>query len=198
MLIDAHTNAGTMTPAGQLFKKRKMKKYQIIYADPPWEYRHKVTGRGGRGAASHHYPTMNIDDLKKMNIPSDRDCFMWMWVTNPILVEGTATELIKSWGFKPQSLLTWVKPGIGMGYTLRSATEHIIVARKGKPKVYNRSVPTHFFAKRLRHSEKPEEARKIIESICKGDKLELFARKQTDGWDVFGNEVEQSIILTTT
>lgn len=171
-------------------------KYKVIYADPPWEYRHKVTGRGGRGAASHHYPTMTIGDLKKMQLPADNNCFLWMWVTNPILIEGTATELCKAWGFKPQSLLTWVKPGIGMGYTLRSATEHILVARKGKPKVNNRSIPTHFSAKRLRHSEKPEEARVIIEKICDGPFLELFARKVVKGWDVFGNEVENSISIT--
>lgn len=130
-----------------------------------------------------------------MKLPTENDCFLWLWVTNPILVEGTATELCKAWGFTPQSLLTWVKPGIGMGYTLRSATEHILVARKGKPKVHNRSIPTHFSAKRLRHSEKPEEARQIIEKICRGEMLEMFARKESAGWDVFGNEVNNTILL---
>lgn len=173
-----------------------MKKYQVIYADPPWEYRHKVTGRGGRGAASHHYRTMTIEEISRMKIPSDRDCFLWMWVTNPILSEGSHLPILKAWGFKPQTILTWVKAGIGMGYTLRSATEHIVVARRGKPKVHDRSIPTHFSAKRLRHSEKPEEARKIIERVCRGEMLELFARKETQGWDVFGDQVNNSIDLS--
>ena len=130
-----------------------------------------------------------------MQIPASKNSFLWMWVTNPIIVEGSATELCKAWGFKPQTLLTWVKPGIGMGYTLRSATEHILIARKGKPAVRNRSIPTWFNAKRLRHSEKPEEARIILQKICDGPYLEIFARKETDGWDVFGNQVANSIDL---
>lgn len=171
------------------------KKYNVIYADPPWEYRHKVTGRGGRGAASHHYETMPLEEIKNLIVPADKNCFLWLWVTNPILAEGWHTEVCRAWGFKPQTILTWVKKGIGMGYTLRSATEHILVARKGKPVVNNRSVPTWFEAKRLRHSEKPEEARRIIEKICAGPYLEMFARKQTEGWDVFGDEVGSSIEL---
>lgn len=169
------------------------KLYGAIVCDPPWEYRHKVTGRGGRGAASHHYDTLSTTELKILDIPAAKDSFLWLWCTNPILAEGTATELCKAWGFKPQSILTWVKNGIGMGYTLRSASEHILVAKRGKPKVNNRSIPTWFSAKRLRHSQKPEEARVIIEKICTGPYLEMFARKQTDGWDVWGNEVDSTI-----
>jgi N6-adenosine-specific RNA methylase IME4 len=82
-----------------------------------------------------------------------------------------------------------------MGYTLRSATEHLIVARRGHPKVNDRSVSTWFEAKRMRHSQKPEEARNIIEKICFGDRIELFARQQTEGWDVWGNDVESDIEL---
>lgn len=166
-------------------------KFKVLYADPPWEYRHKVTGRGGRGAASHHYSTLSLDAIKKFELPPlDENCFLWLWVTNPILVEGSHAEVMKAWGFKPQSMLTWVKSGIGMGYTLRSATEHCIVARRGKPAVRDRSIKTWFEAPRLRHSQKPEQARKIIERICDGPYVELFARKKTDGWTCFGNEIE--------
>jgi N6-adenosine-specific RNA methylase IME4 len=166
--------------------------FKVLYADPPWEYRHKVTGWGGRGAASHHYPTLTLEQIKSFPLPSlDKDCFLWLWVTNPILAEGWGTEVCKAWGFKPQSLLTWVKPGIGMGYTLRSATEHILVARKGKPVVKNRGVKTYFEAKRLRHSEKPEEARQIIEKLCDGPYVELFARRHAEGWECHGNELAQ-------
>lgn len=167
------------------------KKYNIIYADPPWEYRHKVTGRGGRGAACHYYQTMPLQQIKDLPVKgiADHDCFLWLWVTNPIMAEGNHVEICNSWGFRPQSILTWIKRGIGMGYTLRSATEHLIVARKGNPKVYDRSIPTWFEAKRLRHSQKPEEARLIINRICHGNKIELFARQKTEGWDVWGDEV---------
>jgi N6-adenosine-specific RNA methylase IME4 len=164
--------------------------YKVLYADPPWEYRHKVTGRGGRGAASHHYETLTLEEIKNFKLPEmDKNCFLWLWVTNPVMAEGWHSEICKAWGFTPQSVLTWVKPGIGMGYTLRSASEHLVVARRGKPKVNNRSTPTWFTAKRLKHSEKPQEARDIIEKICDGPYVEIFARNTFLGWDCLGNEL---------
>lgn len=164
--------------------------FGVIYADPPWEYRHKVTGRNGRGAANHHYKTMTLDEIKNFQLPDlKKDCFLWLWVTNPVMAEGWHTEVIKAWDFKPQTVLTWIKRGIGMGYTLRSATEHCIVARRGKPVVKNRSIPTWFEAPRARHSEKPEGAREIIRRICDGPYAELFARKHVEGWSCFGDEI---------
>lgn len=164
--------------------------FGVIYADPPWEYRHKITGRNGRGAANHHYPTLSLDQIKNFDLPLlKKDLFLWLWATNPIMAEGWHTKVIEAWGFKPQTILTWVKRGIGMGYTLRSATEHLVVARRGKPKVNDRSIPTWFEAPRGRHSEKPEEARKIIERICSGPYVELFSRKKADGWICLGNEI---------
>lgn len=164
--------------------------FKVIYADPPWQYRHKVTGAGGRGAASHHYDTLSLDEIKQFKLPPiAEDAFLWMWVTNPVMAEGWHTEIFKAWGFKPQSVLTWVKKGIGMGYTLRSATEHCIVGRRGHPVVKNRGVPTWFSAPRLKHSQKPEEARQIIEKICDGPFVEIFARRRVDGWTCEGNQL---------
>lgn len=167
-----------------------MSKFGVLYADPPWEYRHKVTGRGGRGAARHHYQTLSLQEIKDFELPPLKDdCFLWLWVTNPVMAEGWHTEICKAWGFKPQTILTWVKRGIGMGYTLRSATEHCVVARRGKPKVLCRSVPTWFEAPRGKHSEKPEEARNIIQRVCNGPFVELFARRKINGWTCLGNEI---------
>lgn len=164
--------------------------FRCVVADPPWEYRHKVTGANGRGAAAHNYPTMTMREIVNLKLPEIADdAFLWLWVTNPVMAEGWHAEIIKAWGFKPQSVLTWVKHGIGMGYTLRSATEHLIVARRGKPAVKDRGVPTWFEAPRLRHSQKPEKAQDIIERVCDGPYLELFARRKRDGWASWGNEI---------
>jgi N6-adenosine-specific RNA methylase IME4 len=135
-----------------------------------------------------------MDELKELPVSrcADKDCFMWMWITNPVLAEGWHKELLAAWGFKPQGILTWVKRGIGMGYTLRSASEHCIVARRGRPPVLNRSVKTWFEAPRGRHSEKPEAAYEIIERVCGGPRLELFARRQRPNWVCWGNEVEDN------
>ena len=170
--------------------KEQAAPFGVLYADPPWEYRHKVTGRGGRGAASHHYKTLTLKEICEFPLPDiSKDAFLWLWLTNPIMSEGWHVDVCKAWGFKPQSILTWVKTGIGMGYTLRSATEHLLVARRGKPKVKDHSISTWFSAPRLRHSEKPEKAREIIEKICDGPFAELFARRSIAGWVCTGNEL---------
>ena len=164
--------------------------FRCVVVDPPWEYRHKITGENGRGAAAHNYPTLTVAQIVNFKLPpiSD-DAFLWLWVTNPVMAEGHHAQIIKAWGFKAQSVLTWVKRGIGMGYTLRSASEHCIVARRGHPKVKNRGVPTWFESPRMRHSQKPEKAQDIIETICDGPYLEVFARRRRDGWTTIGNEL---------
>ena len=41
-----------------------MKKYKVIYADPPWAY--KVWSKKGAGrSAESHYPTMDIEAIKR-------------------------------------------------------------------------------------------------------------------------------------
>jgi N6-adenosine-specific RNA methylase IME4 len=81
----------------------KVKKYQIVYADPPWDYKGQLqhTGQGGKdsGGATKHYGCMKLADLKKLDVPSlcDDDCLMFMWATSPHLDQ--AIELLKAWGF---------------------------------------------------------------------------------------------------
>lgn len=46
---------------------------------------------------------------------------------------------------------------------------------------------------REEHSKKPDVVREKIVELCGNlPRIELFARKETEGWDVFGNEVENS------
>jgi hypothetical protein len=52
---------------------------------------------------------------------------------------------------------------------------------------------TGFISLKGRHSEKPEEMRKMIEVVSYGPSIELFARKKTDGWDAWGNEICETI-----
>jgi len=174
------------------------KKYNIIYADPPWKYSDKLQMKGG-GGTDNHYPTMNIEDIKNLpvkNISGDV-CVLYMWVTNPFLISGEATEVIKSWGFTPKQLITWGKTyedgslEMGMGYDYRSSTEHIIFAKKGSSRTLNRVTKNlHLFHNPKKHSKKPDYFKNMIVK-CSGDlpRIELFARQKTEGWDVWGNEV---------
>lgn len=176
------------------------KKYNIIYADPPWQYaRSKV-----QGAAEKHYRTMSVDDICQLPIAEIccKDCILFMWATFPQLKE--ALQVIKAWGFNYKSVaFVWLKQnksGIGwfygLGFWTRGNAEICLLATRGHPK--RKSAKVHqFIINPLRgHSQKPDEARdKIVELVGDLPRVELFAREKADGWDTWGNEVECDIVL---
>ena len=90
-----------------------MKKYQIIYADPPWHYRYRF----GSGIAENHYPTMSIDELKALPVKelADKDCALFLWITCPML--NKAWEVIEAWGFTylGESQCRWRSAAYGHG-----------------------------------------------------------------------------------
>lgn len=182
----------------------KMKKYKIIYADPPWSY--KVWSKKGLGrSAESHYKTMDKEDIQNLPISNicENDAILFLWVTPPCLKEGL--ELIEKWGFEYKTIgFTWVKRNKkadtwfwGMGYYTRANSELCLIATKGKPlKRISRSVHQILDDRIMRHSEKPNSARERIVKLF-GDlpRIELFAREKIEGWDVWGNEVESDIEL---
>ena len=191
-----------------------MKKYQIIYADPPWHYRQgKSIGTHFQGAADRHYDTLTIEQLCKLCVKNltDKDCILFLWVTFPQLVEGL--RLIEAWGFEYKTIaFNWVKknkdgsPFFGVGYYTKSNGEVCLLATKGKPHkfVKDNSISQVIFSGKLGHSKKPPIVRKkIIQLLGDRPRIELFARKPNllfdaegyDGWDVWGNEVESDIKL---
>ena len=187
-----------------------MKKYQIIYADPPWSYQDKRTTAGknnphGAGGAEKHYRTMSLEEMKALSFQeiSDTNSMCFMWATSPQL--PVAIELMASWGFKYKTVcFVWVKVtndyamvrGDGIGnYTLSNA-EYVLVGSRGKYWREDRTVRQILMHPKMAHSEKPKEIRNRIIRLC-GDvpRIELFARQKTEGWDVWGNEVESDIEL---
>ena len=118
-----------------------MKKYSIIYADPPWAYRTYSKKGQGRSAESH-YPTMCIEDIKSLPVGelAAKDCALFLWITFPCLCE--ALEVLTAWGFSYKTVaFVWVKQNrrnddlfTGMGYWTRANAEICILATKGHPK----------------------------------------------------------------
>lgn len=192
-----------------IFNARK--KYDVIYADPPWSYSDKKCN----GACEAHYSTMKIEDICNLPIKeiAADDCVLFLWTTYPMLAE--ALKLIEAWGFKYKSIgFQWVKLNkaalafdikkpstlldllkavsfFGLGRWTRGNTEPCLIAVKGKPKRASASVGQLIFAPLTRHSAKPPEAREKITQLMGGhlSKIELFARDYADGWDCWGNEV---------
>lgn len=181
-----------------------MKKYNIIYADPPWQFNNKNTGGSMKSGAESQYPTMSIEQLKALDVPSicADDCVLVMWWVGSQPQE--AIDLCKAWGFTIKNMngFVWRKltkkllPFFGMGFWTRAGSESAIIAVRGKPKPASHSVRAVFDAVAGRHSEKPDIARQKVIELC-GDlpRLEMFARCAPEGWDVFGNEAPNSISI---
>ena len=177
-----------------------MKKYKIIYADPPWGYVQKKV----RGGAARHYPTMKIDDICALPISqiADSDCVLFLWTTFPQIAE--ALKLIKAWGFSYKTVaFVWLKQNrksltwfYGLGFWTRGNAEICLLATKGHPQRKSNKVHQFIISPVEQHSKKPDEAReKIVDLMGDLPRIELFARQHTPGWDVWGNEVASDIQL---
>lgn len=177
-----------------------IKKYNIIYADPPWRYECEKV----RGSATRHYSTMLDADIYSLpvNELADKDCVLFLWATFPKLPE--ALQTIEAWGFSYKSVaFVWLKQNpkmktwfYGLGFWTRGNAEICLLATKGHPKRASASVHQLIVSPIEQHSKKPDVARdKICELMGDLPRVELFARQITPGWDVWGNEVESTVQL---
>lgn len=180
------------------------KKYQIIYADPPWRYKNynyaeTLQGHRAKRGARKEYPTQDAGWIKALPVAeiSEEDCILFLWVTWPLLIEGT--EVIKAWGFEYKTVaFNWIKTNRrkgslfwGMGNWSRANSEVCLLGTKGHIKRISRRVHSVILSPVERHSKKPDEVRnRIVELMGDLPRIELFARNKTPGWDVWGNEVE--------
>lgn len=188
-----------------------MIKYELIYADPSWTYRDKC--HAGERGAGYKYELMPLDKICALPIKeiAAKDCLLAMWwvPTQPL----EALQVVQAWGFTLKTMkgFTWHKltkngkDHIGMGNYTRANTEDCLFATRGRPSRVNKGVRQFFediehddyLNERIgRHSEKPAEARTRLELLL-GDveRVELFARTKTPGWDVWGNEVDLDVSL---
>ena len=175
------------------------KKYDIIYADPPWDYKGQKNFLGDKephSAAAFHYPTMTTKDLMKFpvnNIAAD-DSLLFLWASSPHLDQ--AIDLMTAWGFQYKTIaFVWDKQRVMPGFYTMSQCEVCLVGKKGKIPTPRgaRNIKQFLSEKRTKHSKKPAEIRKRIDLMFPTQtKVELFARETPEGWDVFGNEVEIS------
>jgi len=176
------------------------KKYNIIYADPPWHFQNYNNAKAQTNP-ERHYKTMTMKEISNLpvNEIADDNCVLFMWCTDPLLHKQI--PIVEKWGFTYKTVgFHWVKTNkdksknlyaIGTGYWTRANNEICILATKGKiGRVKGSNVHRLVVADRQRHSQKPDCVRDKILELC-GDlpKIELFARNKTPGWDVWGNEV---------
>lgn len=169
--------------------------FACIVADPPWSFGDKLPG-AGRGAEKH-YPVMSIDEICAFELPPIADdALLFMWRVSSQVEE--AYRVVRAWGFVPKSELVWLKRTstgkrwFGMGRTVRAEHETCIIAKRGRPATLDASIRSTFEATvpERGHSAKPDEFYAIVEKLCAGPRLELFARVERPGWVCLGNELE--------
>lgn len=179
------------------------KKYQIIYADPPWSYKvWSEEKKGARGCAKRHYQTMSVDEICAMSVRdiADENCKLFMWATPPCLPK--ALMVMQAWGFEYKTVaFCWVKtnpksgtPFYGIGHWTASNCELVLAGMlKGGRLMRQGSCGQIDMSPRGKHSQKPNSIRrKIVELLGDVPRIELFARTTAEGWDAWGNEVEST------
>lgn len=160
--------------------------FQTIVIDPPWDW-----GDEGDvnqfGRAKPDYFTMPIEEIEALPVGkiADDNCHLYLWVTNRSLPK--AFRLIDAWGFRYVTCLTWCKPSFGMGNYFRGSTEQVLFCVKGSQPIKRHDVGTWFSAERGdRHSAKPDEFYKIVESCSYGPYIDVFGRDGREGWVIWG------------
>ena len=172
------------------------RRYEIVYADPPWDYKgqlqHAGPGSADTGGAVRHYPTVVLADLKKLDVGgiAAENSLLFLWATNPHLDQ--AIDLGKAWGFAWATVaFVWDKGRVNPGFYTMSQCELCLVFKRGKiPRPRGRrNVRQLVCAERGPHSAKPEEVRRRIDAMFPSQsRIELFARRRVSGWDSWGLE----------
>ena len=173
------------------------KKYNIIYADPPWSYDDK----GCEGSVKD-YQTMTLQDIENLPVEylKDNPCVLFLWVTFPLLQEGL--KIMNRWGFEYSTLgFSWIKlnqngsPFFGIGHYTKSNCEVCLIGGIGHihQLIKSDAISSVVMTKKTKHSEKPHEVRNRIDQLVVNDipKIELFARHKIKGWDQWGNQVPE-------
>ena len=170
-----------------------MSDYDIICADPAWKFSSNSKAKPGRNAM-RHYDCMKDAEIAALPVKdwAARDALLFMWTTAPMLARSM--PILDAWGFKYVSQIVWVKSRIATGFWVRNRHEIVIVAKRGKfpcpkPAPFPDSV---IEGPQGRHSEKPEALQDRIDAVWpNARKLEMFARRDRAGWDLWGNEAPE-------
>lgn len=166
-------------------------KYATIIVDPPWPIE-KLEREARPNQFAFDYPVMGLDEIYNFEIPGSvalDDCHLFMWTTQKFLPR--AFDVLAAWNFRYVFTMVWHKPGGFQPYNLPQYNcEFILYARRGNPQfLETKAFFTCFNADRSGHSIKPDEFYNLIRRVCPEPRIEIFARQERDGFDVWGNEV---------
>lgn len=170
-----------------------------FYWDPPTQFDVHTPDMTHR-MPDDHYPTLTDQEIIDITFGGQSieqlahdDAVMFMWCTSSNIKRALA--VMEAVGFEYKSQAVWDKGMIGTGYIFRNQHEVLLYGSRGSP-----PMPVELFSsvftgkkfKRGRHSEKPDEVRKILERmyphLTASNRVEIFARGEVKGWTVLGHE----------
>lgn len=170
------------------------KKYHVIAIDPPWAYSEKggfssddYDADSNRGAVD--YPTMTVEQISKIELPTADDCVLFLWTTHAFLRDSFT--LMEEWGFNYKATIVWDKVKMGIGRTVRMQVEFCLIGVMGSPIINGSSERDIITEPRREHSRKPEAFYQMVERMCIGNKLDFFSRQNRENWDHYGAEQGQ-------
>ena len=157
-------------------------RYEVVACDPPWPYDDEKLP----------YPPMSLEAIAELRVPEllAEDAYLWLWTTNAFLFEAKQIA-VGSWGLRYRIMLTWAKDRVGTGGPLRGQTEHCLLLSRGDPVATPSNQSTLLVAPVREHSRKPDEFYALVESLCPGRQLEMFARERRPGWQAWGAEPDR-------
>lgn len=169
--------------------------FDIIIADPPWNFASNSQKNPGRNAR-RHYDCMSLPDIQGLPVSeiASKDALLLLWVTVPHLENGLATA--RAWGFKYVSEIVWVKEKIGTGFWVRNRHEKVLICKRGrfpcpKPAPFPDSV---IEGQQREHSRKPDRLHEMVDDVPDWhawNKLEMFARQRRKHWVTWGDEPDR-------
>lgn len=198
-LFDVESSNGRTTAAPVESIVSTPSVFGTILADPPWPVRQpSKKWKVGTANSPLPYPTMTVAEIAALPV-SDLAAdvsHLYVWTVNRFVRD--TYDVVVAWGFTPAMLLTWCKTpmGIGPGRQYASTTEFILFAWRGPQEREPKRIERNWWNwPRGKHSEKPCEFHGIVEQVSPGPYLEMFARRRTPGWFVWGNEVCSDVDL---
>jgi len=158
--------------------------FDVVVVDPPWKVNFDYKPDHYMGRVANPYPEMTVEQIKNIELPVKEDSILWLWTTHSQI--WGAIEILKHWGYEYKGILTWNKESMGIGKWLRKQCEFCLLGIKGHPIWTATDVRDIITEQKTSHSTKPESFYKIVEDNCVGRKLDYFARKKREGWEVYG------------